>query len=152
MLSKVLQKARCHCTADHLKSQRRQCLRQHNLDSYGVSQHPCPCVVNVFPVRQFRPTGAAQQNSGSVLTEFLRNCSSQYRPNTGIGWLAVLIECHETRILSIRAFSAMLCAASTFCVVLCLPAGRFGLLGALFELVSALLQLALTRVLLTAAF
>ena len=143
MLSKVLQKARCHCTADHLKSQRRQCLRQHNLDSSGVSQHPCPCVVNVFPVRQFRPTGAAQQNSGSALTEFLRNYSSPYRPS---------VKSWYTRILSIRAFSAMLCAASTFCVVLCLPAGRFGLLGALFELVSALLQLALTRVLLTAAF
>ena len=143
MLSKVLQKARCHCTADHLKSQRRQCLRQHNLDSSGVSQHLCPCVVNVFPVRQFRPTSATQQNSGSALTEFLRNCSSQYRPS---------VKSWYTRILSIRAFSAMLCAASMFCVVLCLPAGRFGLLGALFELVSALLQLALARVLLTAAF
>lgn len=143
MLSKVLQKARCHCTADHLKSQRRQCLRQHNLDSSGVSQHPCPCAVNVFPVRQFRPTGATQQNSGSALTESLRNCSSQSRPS---------VQSWYTRISSIRAFSDMLCAASTFCVVLCLPAGRFGLLGVLFELVSALLQLALTRVLLTAAF
>ena len=77
--------------------------------------------------------------------EFLRNYSSQYRPNTGIGWLAVLIECHETRISSIRAFSAMLCAASTFCAVLCLFADDL-------DFLELLLQLALTRVLLTAAF